>query len=542
MNNIAILHVENTDNLIDFATFLVNNGWTLVSANKTEELLKKQKLPVIHEPALSENNIQITDSSTLIRQILLSRLPDSDDYLRQNESTHTNIQIICMNIKPLLKVPTSSNIQKQQEAIPPANYYISTVLRNSFINYRNLLILTDPDDYKEAMIQLRTDNVRDDFRLYLAAKCLNLISAYDSGISDSLLYNSIEKKDFLNYLMFPYKKENIIKSGINETQKACIYRFPLDSDEANLFSKLHLRDFDFNTICDISLGWELISSLYETLRNQLSVKSTNSDGYDFTTQFTPLTGTVFTAAIKLRCIVGSSLSSNVLDSFKKTYTYDRENITNVTLACSAVIDEAAALEIVKCDFLAIVAPGFTDEAKVILAENKNIRLIPIEKITRHHFDIQLINGGLLAQSCDTTLFEHWYVKTRNRPSQNKTDQMAFGMLLASKARSHCAVLLNNNSIVGIAQGASSPNMALEMVLYEAKRHKARNDPDGPDKVADVLICDTAFTFCEIVKDIIENGVSAIIQTGPANNDEEFIQYCNDNDVVLIYTGTTHISF
>ena len=134
MNNIAILHVENTDNLIDFATFLVNNGWTLVSANKTEELLKKQKLPVIHEPALSENNIQISDSSTLIRQILLSRLPDSDDYLRQNESTHTNIQIICMNIKPILKVPTSSNIQKQQEAIPPANYYISTVLRNSFIN------------------------------------------------------------------------------------------------------------------------------------------------------------------------------------------------------------------------------------------------------------------------------------------------------------------------------------------------------------------------------------------------------------------------
>ena len=106
--------------------------------------------------------------------------------------------------------------------------------------------------------------------------------------------------------------------------------------------------------------------------------------------------------------------------------YDTDKIKNTVLASSAVIDESAAQEIVKCDLSAVIAPGFTQDAKKILSSNENIILIPMTKIAALDFEIELIGGGILFQTKDSTLFEHWDVKTKNRPHQNIIDEMAFG--------------------------------------------------------------------------------------------------------------------
>ena len=58
--------------------------------------------------------------------------------------------------------------------------------------------------------------------------------------------------------------------------------------------------------------------------------------------------------------------------------------------------------------------------------------------------------------------------TKNRPSQFKADQMAFGMLLAMGARSYSAILLKDNAIVGISQNSTSTERALQIVLADAK--------------------------------------------------------------------------
>lgn len=193
--------------------------------------------------------------------------------------------------------------------------------------------------------------------------------------------------------------------------------------------------------------------------------------------------------------------------------------------------------------MAVVAPGFTPDAKQILSENKKMKLISTAKVSITPFDIELINSGLLVQTRDSKLFKHWYIKTKNRPSQLKTDEMAFGMLLVSSSRSYSAALIKENSIVGISQSTTSTLKAVEDVFFEAKRHALRNNQNGGNaKLADILVCDAAFPFCEIVKDIINNGISAIIQTGGTETDEEFINYCNEHDVVMVFTGITHISY
>lgn len=538
----AIIHVENTDKILEFATFLTSNNWTILTANKTEELLKKHKIPVTKELALVESTVYISDSSRLIKQILLSRYDIDESYSQDNDDN--NIYIICMNITPKLKISESSN--PFESSICPQDFFISTILRNSFSNYENILILTDPDDYEEAMIQLKTGDISKKFRAYLAAKALNLISAYDGGISSSILQNPQLKNPYMNYLMYPFKKSFPLSKGANKHQTAYLYKAPNNYSTINSFHKIQGKELSFSETNDVLYAWEQISSLYIILKNQFKVKCTNVDGYDFTTQFTPLTGTVCTIAVKFNSILGAAISTNVLDSFKQTCSYDIENTKMAILACSAVIDSSVATEIIKHDFSAVVAPSFTNDAKQILSLNKNIRLIPSGQVQPFEMDGKLVNGGIILQTKDNELFNSWKVKTKNRPSQIISDEMAFGMLLAMRAHSYSAILLKNNSIVGISQACTSTKKAIDGVLYEAKMYIQRNNKQEEnehfDSIADVLICDAEICFSETVKELINCGLKAIIQTGGTSSDNEFINYCDEHGTVMVFTEMTHISF
>ena len=537
MTRQAIIHVENTEGLIDFARFLSEFGWDILSANRTEELLKNADIPVRKEHALVENNLYLNDTSDLIKRILSSTFY-TEPSGRGNPDA--SICLICMNVQPTIH---SINSEKKLKYVTrPFNFYVSTILRNAFINYENILILSDPADYKEAMIQLRTNSIDLNFRTYLAAKALNLVSAFDGGIASSILMAPKAEKRFMNYLTYPFEKQFSLKGGANAQQKGCLYRFPEGGGTVGSIQKQKGKELSYNTISDISFAWEQISMVSTNLKNQFSVKSTNCDGYHFVTQFTPLTGTVFTIAVNNKSILGASLSTNVCDSFKNTYTYDTENIKGATLASSAVIDEKAAVQIAKCGFSALVAPGFTAEAKHILDAEKDLNTIQIAKVVTADYDMELINGGLLFQSKDNTLFDHWDIKTKNRPGQPLADQMAFGTILSMGSRSYSAVLLKNNSVVGISQSCKTPQRAIDVAFGEAVLHKEQNPAFYEDgTIADVLVCDSAIPLSNSIEELARQGLKAIIQPGGLSQDNELIEFCNSHLISMIFTGMTHIS-
>jgi phosphoribosylaminoimidazolecarboxamide formyltransferase/IMP cyclohydrolase len=552
MTKRAVIHVENTENLVEFAEFLISDGWTILSANKTEEILRKQKIPVTKENALSENNMFMADTSRLIRRVMMTKYHEEDEpYISHPDDDDNNIFIICMNVLPSINPAIVSKQFDNQ--LCPKNFFVTTVLRNAFRNYENLIILTDPEDYKEAMIQLRTGSISMEFRTYLAAKALNLVSAFDAGLSASILQSPQYNKPFMNYMMLPFKRELQLHSGMNPQQSAYLYKSPAEEGSVGNFLKYQNKDLTYTLVNDIAYAWRQINTLFALLKDQLTVKSTNSDGYEFTTQFTPLTGTVFSLAVKFGTILGASHATNVLDSFKATFTYDSISTTDTVFACSAVINTEAAEEILKGNFAAIVAPGFTSEAKQILSQNKKTKLIPSSKITNIDLEARFINGGVLVQTKDSQLFNHWSVRTKNRPSQVQTDEMVFGMLLAMGARSYSAILLKQNSICGIAQGCTSAKRAIDGVWYEALKctERANGFPGDDFKVnkdidksnlGEVLVCDAAIPFTEGLKMLIDSGVKAILQTGGTSTDDEFIEYCNEHGVVMVFTGMTHLSF
>ena len=114
----AIFHVDNTEGVVDFAKFLSNMGWTILSANRTEEILKKGKIPVIKEPALSENNMYLNDTSGLIQRIMSSRFVEEPN--APVNQAGGNIGLICMNVYPSLH---NINSEKKFKAVTrPFNF------------------------------------------------------------------------------------------------------------------------------------------------------------------------------------------------------------------------------------------------------------------------------------------------------------------------------------------------------------------------------------------------------------------------------------
>ncbi|MCQ2592859.1 MAG: hypothetical protein MJ188_08750 [Treponema sp.] len=543
MNKRAIIHVENTEGVINFSRFLSEQGWTILSANKTEELLKREQINVIREPSLMGNNLFKNDLLEILEQIANTRYYENQSDSIPDDKENGCLFIICMNINPVILPLNSHDKNSSQNQLKtlskPESFFVSKIIRSAFENYENILILTDPDDYKEAMIQIRTNNITDNFRLKLAAKALNLISAYDSSISSTILMREeISQSEFMNYLMIPFKKQQVLEHGANPQQAACLYKFPTETGIMSGLQKMPEKSLNYNLIADVSYAWELVSSVYLNLKNQFTVKSTNRDGYEYTTQFTPQTGTVYTVAVKYKSILGASLATNVTDSFKKTFCYDTNIIDNSVIASSSVIDDHSAELISKQNFAAIVAPGFTQEAKDILSANKNIQLISTSNTSLSYFDMDLFSGGILFQTKDINLCDHWHIKTQNRPKQELCDKLLFGMNLTTNTHTHSAILLRDNYILGIAQGCKSQIRALQEVILDAKEFS----PQENSEKNDVLICDTPIPNCNEIRELIERGVTAIIQPGGSQSDQELIQYCDDHNITLIFTNMTHISY
>ena len=535
----AILFCENNDGILELAQFLYKSGWEIYSNGETAEILKENNISYLIEHALDSKPRNIGESTALIQKILRTKISVSDQPF-ENPDDENNVFLVCVNFDPLTS--GFETIPKLGRGSPALTSYTSTMIRNCCTNFQNVLILTDPIDYNETLIELRTDDVQQSFRMYLAGKALNIVSAFDSANAFAILQNNpFAINQNINYLSMPYKKKMELHHGANSNQKAVIYQYGSDGGSLSGFKKIQGRELTHKIVADTSFAWDQVCSLYDNLKTLSAVKSENCDGYAYTTQFTPLTGTVYTVMVKYRLVVGAGLDTNVVNSFQKTLSYDLDCTIHATLACSAVIDGTAAREMVKYEFSAIVAPGFTEEAKSILAENRGIRLITANRPSSSNISVLILDGGCVLQNKYKQLFDKWIVPTKARPDQKLCDEMAFGMCIAKHAYSYANVCIKDNAVVGISSCQSSRFKSLGSVAFEAKQtFKLHPTEDGV--IADVLVCDSSIELCEPVKELIDLGVKAIIQTGGLPNDQEFIDYCDAHNVAMIFTGVTHTNY
>ena len=532
MKKRAILCTADTENLSELAQFLFSEGWELISAGHTGRFLADSRIPYTEVPALFESPRSFSNYMTIYRSLLTTgQQRDKGTYF----DDYQEINMVCINLDPVVK--DFSDVLAADTANDYLDVRCISLVQAGCRNYGNVLVLTDPADYEETIIQMKTESISLDFRLYLAGKAFNMISACNAAAAGSILDGKGGEK-YPKYFTIPYKKAADLESGIPGHQSASVYILPEYAGTLGGFKKMQGKEISCSLYIDTDAVWKGLTLFSSQLKNAAAVNGTDREGNSTVTQFTPAAGSVFTYSIKHGIPVSAALGSNAAESYKKMFDCGKAALNRASAGFSSVVDEVAARELVQSDLSAVIAPGFTADARIVLAVKKDMRLITISKPALFSYDFRSLDGGLIIESADTMLFKYWNVVTKNRPNQKQIDEMAFGQLIIMGARQDAAVVIKDMITTGMCCAAMIPEDACLAALAHSEKNVQTGLTNSPEP-AEVLISGSALPFSEVLSHIADRGIRAILQPGGTPDDEKFINFCNDRNIAMVFTGVEH---
>lgn len=519
MKKDAVIYTENALYLWTLLDYLAVNEYSIHTWGLAAALIQDRNIPFTNEKELAENRGE-NRLFALITKILQS----------------TDNEIICINRIPHYAEVENEKLKNYISDI--SSFRTNELLYAAIKNWRNIIILTDPDDYKDAIVSLKTQSLNEEFKMYLAGKALNLLSALSGTISDSILKVSTGVYFPPFYSTCPTKATFQI-SPMNMIEKAALYSLKREKGVIRNIKLLQGRGVDYDAILNFYTAIKCISLFSTKIKHPFTVPSFDRYGHEYITQFTPQAGSVFSVAVKNTSPIGAAMGANVEDSFSKTFRCDSKNFENALFASSAVIDEKAAEKMVFSKLSAVVAPAFSEGALKVFSSFPYINVISASSLIENLNEGIMIDDALLVKTANRTLFNKWKVVTNRRPTQRQCDALAFAMIIAISAHSDAAVVASHFTAMGVSSAFVNKSDATKWALFKASRYMEANP--GQDEDAIVLVSDSSIPFNEETTNFEKCDVGAILQTGGDENDEDFINFCNENNIAMIFTGETHFS-
>ena len=231
---------------------------------------------------------------------------------------------------------------------------------------------------------------------------------------------------------------------------------------------------------------------------------------------------------------GAAIGDTLYDALVRALDADRISCFGGIIALNGVVDAECAGEIIKSFYECIVAPLFSEEARVILSAKKNLRLLELDVngIKVSEYNVRSILGGIVAQERDnvpvTTFTSDWKVLTERQPTIKEMVNLTFAWKVVRHVRSNAILIAKDGATLGIGAGqmnrVGSANIALQFA------------DDGKDAV---LASDGFFPFGDTVRLANDYGIKAVIQPGGSIKDQESIDACNELNMTMIFTGKRH---
>ncbi|MGN1037851.1 MAG: IMP cyclohydrolase, partial [Mailhella sp.] len=177
--------VTHKDGLADFAAFLHKKGVELVSTGGTMKFLKEQGLPVT---AVSD----VTGFPEILNGRVKTLNPRIHGGILANKDVPEHMKTLEeFDIKPfdLVVVNLYDFKSALEKHLDPAAMVEEIdiggpcLLRASSKNFNSILVLSSPDYYAEAMVEIEKGGVSMEFRRRMAAATFRTTSSYDDMIA-----------------------------------------------------------------------------------------------------------------------------------------------------------------------------------------------------------------------------------------------------------------------------------------------------------------------------------------------------------------------
>ena len=182
----------------------------------------------------------------------------------------------------------------------------------------------------------------------------------------------------------------------------------------------------------------------------------------------------------------------------------------------------------------VIAPSFQEKALEILKGKKN-RILLVQKETELPSQIvrTCLNGYLLQDRDSKTdgVSDLDYV-TDKKPGSQELNDLIFASQICKHTKSNTIVLAKNGQLCASGTGQTSRVDALNQAIHKASSFNF--DLDGA-----VMASDAFFPFPDCVEIAFNSGIRTVIQPGGSIKDQLSIDFCNQNGMAMVMTGTRH---
>ena len=497
----ALISVFHKDGLAPIVQKLNELGVTIYSTGGTEKFIKELGINVVPvEDVTSYPSILGGRVKTLHPKVfggILNRQDHEGDVAEMQEYEIPQLDLVIVDLYPFEK--TVASRASEQDIVEKIDIGGISLIRAAAKNFKDTFIVSSMEQYDE-FLQILSENKGEtsiEQRKKFAAKSFNISSHYDTAIFN--YFNNHEEP----ILKISEPKGQVLRYGENPHQKGFFF-----GDLEAMFDKLHGKELSYNNLLDVDAAVNLMEEFKGEAPTFAILKHNNACGF--------------------------AQRDTIKQAYVDALAGDPVSAFGGILIANTEIDTATAEEIHKLFCEVVIAPSYTDEALSILKGKKN-RIILIKKeVELPKTTIRTCLNGALVQDKDnvTDKLEDLTYATNTNPSKNELEDLLFASKLCKNTKSNTIVLAKNKQLLASGTGQTSRVDALNQAI-----EKARNF--GFDLEGAVMASDAFFPFPDCVEIADKAGIKSVIQPGGSIKDQLSIDYCNDNNLSMVMTGTRH---
>lgn len=496
----ALISVFYKDGLAPIARLLHQQGVTIYSTGGTRSFIEDLEIPCIPVESLTGfPSILGGRVKTLHPLVFGGILGKRNDELHQQEMQQYNIpafDLVMVDLYPFeetVQHHLHQNIDDESAIIEKIDIGGPSMIRAAAKNHQDVAVVASKSEYEFLYNTLNEQAgcTSLEQRRFLAIKAFDVCTSYDTAISN--YFNQTT-------LFTPFNQtKTVLRYGENPHQSASYY-----GDLQQVFAQLHGKELSYNNLVDVNAAVELMQEF---------------DQPTF-------------AIIKHTNVCGIAEAADISSSWDLALQGDPESAFGGVLICNGCIDLQTATRINELFFEILIAIDFQQDALALLQSKKNRILLQLKTTILPAFQYKTLLNGVLVQQHDNGNYDEWKEEGGRIADETETADLKFANIVCKHLKSNAIALVKNKQLIGKGCGQTSRIDALKQAIEKAHQFNF-------NLVGAVLSSDAFFPFDDCVKLAHQAGVKAFIQPGGSIRDANSINYCKENNLVMVITGKRH---
>jgi phosphoribosylaminoimidazolecarboxamide formyltransferase/IMP cyclohydrolase len=496
MDRTAYLSVYDKTGVEDFARGLAEQGFSLYASGSTYKLLV--------EAGIEAEEVRY---SPPVPAAVLKALSGRFPAVSENGVELPRFYVVAANLYPIASI-----VGQEDFAAGELTSYLdqsnSAVLRAAARDFENVVTVCSPVDYGPVLKAFAdAGGLEPEIKRQLAARAWQYLAAYDATVAQYLS----ETRNLLgDEVVMSLRKVADLDYGENRHQRAALYALsgarPRGLNAARILSG---GNFNLNHYLDLDAAYELAMEFEEPV----------------------------CAVVKHARPAGLCAGASPADSLRGALRADPAGAVGGTAGFNRQVDAETAGVIKETFIESVVAPGYSPDALRVLRSKEGLRVMELGAplLAPREMEIRSVSGGLLIEDKDNALLPaEPACPTRRRPTEAEARSLLLAWRAVKYAKTYAVALAEGNTVIAVSAAESSTYDAVRGAVWKMREKRSILPGAGPL----VMAADAALPL-KTLQAALAGGVTAVIQPGGWQDDEDCAEFCDSKGAAMLLAGIRH---